>query len=182
LPGNCPPPPDAVAVQEDPFGNKVPLTDKNGASLTDTAVLARLSERRATLDSREQDLNMRSALVDAAEKRLEERTAALKSLESQVTDLNNQKKAAAQSQFTALVSMYETMKPADAAAIFNNLDMAVLAKVAKAISPRKMAPILAKMTAARAQELTVRLAGDDTQTATAGQAGNFGALPQIVGQ
>ena len=48
-------------------------------------------------------------------------------------------------QFAGIVAMYETMKPKDAANIFNELDMEVLLRVAKTMSPRKMAPILAEM-------------------------------------
>lgn len=182
LPGGCPTPADAVASQEDALGAKTPLSDSTGASLTANAVLARLSQRRTELDTREQDLNMRAALVDAAQKKLEERTAALQMLEDQVTAQDQQKNAKDDSQLTGIVSMYETMKPADAAAIFDNLDMAVLSRVVKLMNPRKMAPILAKMTAARAQELTVKLALDGLQTAAPAAQGNLAALPQIVGQ
>jgi flagellar motility protein MotE (MotC chaperone) len=182
LPAGCPTPADAVATEEDAMGNKVPLANPNGASLTQNALLDRLGQRRAELDTREKELNMRAALVDAAEKRIEERTAALKTLQDQVSASNEQKKTTDDGQFAGIVSMYETMKPADAAAIFNNLDMTVLSRVAKMMNPRKMAPIMAKMSAARAQELTVKLASDDAAPATPAPQGNLASLPQIIGQ
>jgi flagellar motility protein MotE (MotC chaperone) len=177
----CAPPADAVPVRADANGNKTPLTGADGKSLTQDVVLQRLSERRAELDKQAAALNMREAIVEAAEKQMQERADALKALEAQIAALSDQKKAAEDGQFVAIVNMYETMKPQEAAAIFNGLDMAVLARVAKAMSPRKMAPILAKMTSARAQELTTRLAAADTQVATAVPAADPNALPQIVG-
>ena len=174
---------DAVPMHLDASGNQVPLTSSDGGSLTQDAVLQRLADRRAELDKREAALNMRDAIVQAAEKQMQDRADALKSLEAQVAALTDQKKAAEDAQFTAIVSMYETMKPQEAAAIFNGLDMEVLVRVAKAMNPRKMAPVLAKMTSAKAQELTTRLAANDTQVVAAvAPVADPNALPQIVGK
>ena len=81
--------------------------------------------------------------------------------------------------------MYEQMKPQEAASIFDGLDMGVLVKVAKAMNPRKMAPIMAKMSSAKAQELTAKMAEVDPQSAVAPAAAtpaDPNALPQIVGK
>ena len=97
--------------------------------------------------------------------------------------LADQKKQAEDAQFASLVSMYETMKPQDAGPIFNGLDLPVLVRVAKAMNPKKMALVLARMTPEKAQQLTQQLAADDTQiVATTGvSATDPSALPQIVG-
>ena len=51
------------------------------------------------------------------------------------------------------------------------------------MNPRKMAPILAKMSSARAQQLTLALAAVEPEPAlTAPPVENLAALPQIVGQ
>ena len=47
--------------------------------------------------------------------------------------------------FKGLVTMYETMKPRDAAKIFDRLDVGVLIEVASQINPRSMSEILALM-------------------------------------
>lgn len=183
LPGDCPPPQDAQPITEDAFGNKTPLSDAEGGTFTDQQLLTRLSERRAELDAEAKKLDMRAALIEAAQKRLDQREAALKSLETKV-DAQSRDGAATPARLTGLVSMYEAMRPADAATIFNNLDMKVLVAVAKSMNPRKMAPILGKMDPSRAQALTVALAtgtlpgGADGNAAGAGPARQ---LPQIVG-
>jgi flagellar motility protein MotE (MotC chaperone) len=54
--------------------------------------------------------------------------------------------------------MYETMKPRDAAKIFDRLEVNVLLQVASMMNPRSMSEVLALMTPDRAEQLTVELA------------------------
>jgi flagellar motility protein MotE (MotC chaperone) len=174
-------PADAMAMKADANGKPVPMADVEGAQSSAAALLQRLAERRAELDKREQALNMREAIVAAAEKQMAERADALKALESQIAALSDQKKSMEDEQFSGIVKMYEAMKPQEAASIFDGLDMNVLLRVAKAMDPRKMSPILAKMSAARAQQLTVEIAADNPQMVAAAPQADPNALPQIVG-
>ena len=54
--------------------------------------------------------------------------------------------------------MYETMKPKEAAKIFDRLDIKVLAEVASQINPRRMSEIMAQMSPETAERLTVEFA------------------------
>jgi flagellar motility protein MotE (MotC chaperone) len=125
---------------------------------------------------------MRLALIEAAEKRIAERTAALEALEAQINSLLGARDEAEKAQFQAVVSMYETMKPRDAAAILGALDMPVLLRVARAMSPRKMAPILAQMDPARARDLTASMAAPEAPKMVQVATDPISQLPQIVGQ
>ena len=79
--------------------------------------------------------------------------------------------------------MYETMKPKEAATLFNALDNEVLLRVARAMNPRKMAPILAKMDPMKAKTLTAGLAQEEAEpTADTSVIEDLASLPQIVGQ
>ncbi|HVY52686.1 MAG TPA: hypothetical protein VHA07_14140, partial [Devosia sp.] len=125
----CPPPDipinehgDALPSTKNGAGKIVPLATAEGDN-SEAALLQRLSERRAELDKREADLAMRESLVAAAEQKLEERTKALEQLEAQVNALVDEKQAAEDASFKAIVSMYENMKPKDAAKIFDTLDL-----------------------------------------------------------
>lgn len=179
---DCLPSADAVPMQEDGSGHMVPLTGENGESLTEATILQRLSERRSELDLLASELDTRQALVDAAEKRLAERQALLQQLEDQINAMVDEKKTLEDEQFKSLVSMYEQMKPADAATILNALDMRVLVRVTKTMNPRKMSAIMAKMDPAVAQTLTMQIALADPEP-TAQISGNaVSDLPQIVGQ
>jgi len=160
----------------------VPLIGEDGQPMSEAAVLESLGKRRAELQNYEQELVLRSSLVDAAEKKVAERQATLEALESQISALVDQRTTLEAEQFTGIVTLYQNMKPKDAANIFNSLDMEVLLRVAKLMNPRKMSPILAAMDAPRAQELTVRMAalGDEPPEQMSPDA--LAALPQIVGQ
>ena len=173
---------DALPTIKDGNGKIVPLTVVDGSD-SEPALLQRLSARRAELDKRESDLDLRTSLVAAAEQKLDERTKALQDLEAKVSALVDEKQAAEDENFKAIVSMYETMKPADAAKIFDTLEMTVLLKVARAMSPRKMSPVLALMNANSAQALTTAFATTDTTATVSGTGGgeNLAKLPQIVG-
>jgi flagellar motility protein MotE (MotC chaperone) len=185
----CPPPSipvnahgDVLPSTKNGLGKIVPLEVAEGDD-SETALLQRLGERRAELDKREADIAMRESIVAAAEKKLDERTRALEDLQAQVDALVDEKQAAEEASFKAIVSMYENMKPKDAAKIFDTLDLNVLLKVARAMNPRKMSPILAAMSAEPAQALTTAFAstGDTNTVAMAGTGEDLAALPQIVG-
>lgn len=168
-------------------GDEIPLEDVDENAVTERAVLERLSARRAELEAYAEELAIRADLVAAAEARLNERLATLEALETKVQNMLDQFDVEADEQFGSLVSMYENMKSADAAAVFNQLDSDILLRMATSMSPRKMSTILADMDTARAQELTIRLAtlnqeaqmpaANSTPAPVAGD-----ELPQIVGQ
>lgn len=174
---------DAAPFEMNKSGEKVPLTPADGANITEKAVLERLSDRRAELDAFENQLKQREALVAAAEMRMTERADQLKALEAQINALVEQKKAIDEEQFKGLVSMYENMKPKAAAQIFDQLSSDVLFRVAVAMNPRKMSPVLAAMNPARAQELTAMMAAEQTEPSL-DEVGvqDLTQLPQIVGQ
>lgn len=147
-------PHDVVALPP----QQAPEEAKPMMSPSEIAVLERLSGRREELDQRAKEIDMREQLLSAAEKRVEDRIAELKLLEKKVsgdigaTDQKNEERLA------SVVKMYETMKPKDAARIFERLDMGVLIDVSKRMEPRKMSAVLAVMDPVAAQELTVELA------------------------
>lgn len=170
---------DALPMELNSAGVLAPVEGEGGS---EAELLGRLGERRDLLDAREKELEMRLALVEAAEKRLDERTATLKAIEARINALVDEKKASENEQFASIVAMYETMKPKEAATIFNQLDMAVLMRVAKAMNPRKMAPVLAKMDPLKAKSLTAGLATEQPEPALDVPIEDLASLPQIVGQ
>lgn len=170
---------DALPMEVNGAGVLAPMAANGGSEVE---LLGRLSERRDALDAREKELEMRMALVEAAEKRLDERTATLKAVEAKINALVDEKKSAEKEQFAGIVAMYETMKAKEAATIFNQLDLPVLMRVAQAMNPRKMAPILAKMDPLKAKSLTSSLAAEEVEPALDTPVEDLASLPQIVGQ
>lgn len=173
---------DAVPITQNTYGDKIAIGSTDGQDATEKAVLERLGERRTALEIREQELETRAALVEAAEKRLAERIAGLEAVEARINALVDEKKELDNTQFASVVGMYETMKPANAAAIFDDLSMDVLLRVARAMNPRKMAPVLAKMNTDRAKDLTLLLAQVEPEPSVDRPIDELADLPQIVGQ
>ncbi len=124
---------------------------------TEIELLQQLSERRRSLEDREQELEMRTGLLTAAESRIDKKIKELNNL--RVTIASNIKTYDEQqdAKLLSLVKIYENMKPKDAARIFENLELDTLLEVAERMKERKLAPIMAKMNAEKAREMTVEI-------------------------
>jgi len=137
-----------------------------------------LQSRRQELEARSREIEIRESLLKAAERRAEGRVEELKGIESRITTASQQKAEAEAARFKGIITMYEGMKPKDAAKVFDRLEMPVLFEIASQIAPRKMADILGLMSPEVAERLTVemaRRAGADKS--------NFAAdLPKIEGK
>lgn len=127
-------------------------------SAAEQEVLESLHARRTKLDQRDHALQLREKLLEAAEKRVEQRIAELKKIEQRIEATFGKQEEESKAQLKNLVSMYQNMKPKEAARIFDRLDMNIMIGVVQQMNARKMAPILAKMDASVAQRLTVELA------------------------
>jgi flagellar motility protein MotE (MotC chaperone) len=149
-------------------------------SASERAILERLQSRRQELEARAREIDIRESLLKAAEKRIESRADELKAAESRITTATQQKADTDAARFKGIITMYEGMKPKDAAKVFDHLEMPVLIEIATQIAPRKMSDILGLMSTDAAERLTVemaRRAGSD-QSASASTAD----LPKIEGK
>jgi flagellar motility protein MotE (MotC chaperone) len=161
-----------------PNGTVVPLSPTPGPSTAERAILERLQERRQELDKRARELDIREGLIAEAERRVDSKLAEIKEGQAQLAVAEQKKDEAEAARFKGLVTMYETMKPRDAAKIFDRLDVGVLLQVASQINPRNMSEIMAQMSPDRAEQLTVELA-NRAQASTKNAAAN---LPKIEGR
>ncbi len=132
--------------------------EEMGLSSQEIVVLRSLQARRETLDAREGEIGTREAAAGAAEARLNEQIAELKALETQVQGLLAQMDAKADERMASLVKSYESMKPKDAAAIFNGMEDQLLTDIAKSMKPAMLAAVLSSMQPKRAEMLTRLLA------------------------
>jgi flagellar motility protein MotE (MotC chaperone) len=147
-------------------------------SPSERAILERLQSRRQELEARAREIDIRESLLKAAEKRVEARIEELKAVESRIATATQQKNEADVARFKGIITMYEGMKPKDAAKVFDRLEMPVLFEISSQIAPRKMADILGLMSTEAAERLTVemaRRAGTDKSASTAD-------LPKIEGK
>ena len=145
---------------------------------SERAILERLQARRQELDTRAREIEIRESLLKAAEKRIDSKSEEAKVTEAKITAANGEKAEADAARFKGIITMYENMKPKDAAKVFDRLEMSVLYQIASQIAPRKMSDILGLMQPEAAERLTVELArraGTDKSASTAD-------LPKIEGK
>jgi flagellar motility protein MotE (MotC chaperone) len=170
----------AVAAPEvaKPDGTVVYPEQGQNVSPSERAILERLQSRRQELEARAREIDIRESLLKAAEKRVESKVEEMKAIESRVATATTQKTDADAARFKGIITMYESMKPKDAAKVFDRLEMPVLFEIASQIAPRKMSDILGLMSPEVAEKLTTemaRRAGSDKSTGAA-------ELPKIEGK
>lgn len=122
------------------------------------AVLQALGERRGEIESREQELEARERMLAVAEQRIDQKIAELAELQARIEDLLAAYDEQEEEQLMSLVKVYETMRPKDAAVIFDQLEMDTLLAIISRMSNIRSAPILGRMDPLRAQEVTEELA------------------------
>jgi flagellar motility protein MotE (MotC chaperone) len=135
-----------------------PEENQQPVSPSERAILERLQARRQELEARAREIDIRESLLKAAEKRIESKVEEMKAVESRISTSSDQKAEADSARFKGIVTMYEAMKPKDAARVFDRLEMPVLIEIASQIAPRKMSDILGLMQSDAAERLTVELA------------------------
>jgi flagellar motility protein MotE (MotC chaperone) len=147
-------------------------------SASERAILERLQSRRQELEARARELDIRESLLKSAEKRIDTKVEELKGVESRIGAATAQKSEADAASFKGLITMYEGMKPKDAAKVFDRLDIVVLYEIASKIAPRKMADILGLMSPEAAERLTVEMA----KRAGSDKSASIADLPKIEGK
>jgi flagellar motility protein MotE (MotC chaperone) len=148
------------------------LNEAPPISDSERAVLLELRDRRRELDAREAGLTARETTVAAAEQKLSQRVQELQALQQKLEALDSSHRQQEDVAWLGLVKVYETMKPRDAAAIFNDLGMPVLLELVKRMKDAKAAAVLAAMTPEKARDVTTQLAFARTRTDNALQSGD----------
>jgi len=147
-------------------------------SASERAILERLQQRRQELEARAREIDIRESLLKSAEKRIETKVEELKAVESRISTAAGQRSEADAARFKGIITMYEGMKPKDAAKVFDRLEMGVLFEIASQIAPRKMSDILGLMQPEAAERLTVELA----RRAGSDKSASVTELPKIEGK
>ena len=159
------PPAAAAAPAGEPPAAAAETAPSNAAAIdplsmtpAEVDLLQKLSERRAELDKRAAEMSQREIQLQAAETRVDEKIAKLAALEKEIGGIVDKQNDEDDARVKSLVKIYETMKPHDAARIFEQLDMGVLLGVVEHMKERNTAPILASMDPAKARAVTLALA------------------------
>lgn len=155
--------PAGLTMEGDPIDGDADVPPMLGGDPTlftqeEIDLLQNLSVRRGELDRKEQRLDERESLIAAAEARIDAKIEEMKSLQTAIERLVETKEAQEDDRIKKLISVYEKMKPKDAARIWNDLDMDILLQVALGMREANTAAVLSEMTPDRARALTSELA------------------------
>ena len=149
---------EAAKASPDVSASKGVEPTPQASSPSERALLERLGERRDELQQRGREIELRERLLENAEKKLEGRINELKEMEEKAEAAATKRGDTEAGALRNLVTMYEAMKPKDAAKVFDRLAHDVLVPVVLQMKPAKMAEVLAVMSPEAAEKLTVALA------------------------
>lgn len=124
------------------------------ASCTDPALRAAIAEQKADVTARTRHLGEAEAVLAAAETRATAQIQKLSAIKRDVEALMQQRSNLQQEDLKRMVTIYETMKPRDAARIFNDLETDIIIDVLDRMAERRSAPIIAELEDGKAREVT----------------------------
>ncbi len=135
-------PPASAPSTPPPATSAAGAHDEQGA---DSRAMGEIARRRAALDKRERDLELREARIAAAEAMARREIAALTELRGQVSKLITHETGKADADLTLLATLYSNMKPAQAGAIMSKLDIPKAAAILRRLDTRMAGPVLASI-------------------------------------
>ena len=147
-------PPSQPAPAAEPAGPPPPPP----VSEAERTILQELRSRRQELDSRDASQATREATLTALQQKLSGRVEELQALQTRLEGLDADRRKREDASWQGLVRLYESMKPREAATIFNDLDMPTLLRIVDRMKEAKAAPVMAAMNPDKARDVTTQLA------------------------
>lgn len=121
-------------------------------------LITQLRQRREALEARATQLDLQEQLLSSTEKRINDKIAQLEVLEDRIKSHLRLFEEKETEQLQSIVSIYETMKPKEAAPRFEALSLQTQLDLVQLMNPRKVAALMEKMTPQKASVLTTELA------------------------
>ena len=130
------------------------------------SLLLAIRERQADLDAREARIDDREQVLRVARLKIEEQLAALETAEEQLKGTLALADQAAEKDIARLTSVYENMKPKNAAEIFETMDVTFAAGFLMRMRPDAAAGIMASLSSEAAYAISVVMAGRNANVPT----------------
>lgn len=130
------------------------------------ALLTSIREREAELDAEEQRLAARKQTLGVAEAKLAEQLAAFEKAQENLSKTLALADEAAEKDLARMTTVYENMKPADAARIFEKMDVSFAAGLLARMRPDTAALVLTGMSAEAAYAVTLTIASRNARVPT----------------
>jgi flagellar motility protein MotE (MotC chaperone) len=123
-------------------------------------ILQDLATRREALDLRSREIDRKAVQLRVAEEEIDRKLQQLQMYERRLDALVNRYNEQQKEKINSLVRVYSTMKPRDAARIFDNLDIDIIVSLFKQMKPSVASGILSQMSAEKARTVTDELIGN----------------------
>ena len=123
------------------------------------SLLKAIREREAQLDSREERLNDREQLLRVSQLKIEDQLNALQQAEEKLAATISLADQAAEQDIARLTTVYENMKPKEAAKIFETMDVNFAAGFLIRMAPDAAAGIMTNLNSDAAYSISVVMAG-----------------------
>lgn len=130
-----------------------------GARAEMADLLDALQSREAAVEAREEQLDVRAQSLDVAQQEVERRIEALEAAEQRLSATLALADSAAEDDLARLTTVYENMKPKEAAALFQAMEPAFAAGFLARMRPDSAAKILAGLEPQNAYSISAILAG-----------------------
>ena len=135
-----------------------PITSLAGPTAPIRAALDEVNALRDRLATREEELDDRERAVEAAQVLIEQRLAELEAAEIRLEALIQTSDSAAEGDLARLTQVYETMDPAQTAALFMQMDPNFSAGFLTRMAPAASAAVMSELEPATAYSISVVIA------------------------
>ncbi len=130
-------------------------------SQSEIMILQELAERREALDIRAKEIDKRAIQLKVAEEEINKKLQQLQEYEKKLQKLVYEYTEKEKENINSLVKLYSSMKPKDAARIFNTLDTDITVALLKNMKPTSSSSILSQMDSEKAKQVTSELIGNN---------------------
>ncbi len=158
-----------MAVAQDVAADPQPPAQAEATCLANpdvSGLLKDIRERQAQLETREQEIAGRRLVLDDLEQRIAVELETLRVARKRLEETLAIADSAAENDLVRLTSVYENMKPKNAADLFAVMDMTFAAGFLSRMKPQAAAGILSEMPAETAYSISVVMAGRNARAPT----------------
>ncbi|WP_299684852.1 hypothetical protein [uncultured Tateyamaria sp.] len=142
-----------------PVVQQVTNTPESGTRAEMAGLLTALQDREAAVAEQEAQLEMRAKSLDVAQQEIERRIQALEAAEQRLSATLALADSAAEDDLARLTTVYENMKPKQAAALFQAMEPEFAAGFLARMKPDSAASIMAGLEPQNAYSISAILAG-----------------------
>ena len=144
-------------VEDEDGGNSI---SSGNFTQSEILILQELAERREALDLRSKEIDKKALQLKVTEKEIDKRLKQMKEYEQKLRLLIDEYNAKEKERIASLVKVYSSMKPKEAARIFETLDLEVTVSLLKEMKPSVSSAILAQISPSKAKDITDKIIGN----------------------